>query len=634
MAFSAYSTGLSPVTTDIFGEYNENRGLRSIKEIFLKDNVAYFLEEYKNYGSISENSILEDREEFILELKKHLMEYGALYVSTVSPSIASGCSCVYKDTTHDNYLINITDDSCNCTAHHAMAIIGWDDDYEYQYCRLKGKTSEDLTDCDNIVKGKGAFILKNSWGKTTQYPYIAYTSIMNDVSGVSLISEKNWINQYDKSKNYSSSWKNKMATVTYKTDSGLKEQIEIIRFNVGIASVGSIYEVLLDVDGSGNYIEIDEVYIDSAGGYTVDVGRVPITSDSFTIKLNYESGVPTEIYAFTTYYEEENDVRAYSILASSDEYNEYSSSIDLYTNTKNIPTGDMLEYKLFDEDGKDITSLIEVKNNFVLNNIVESNITVLDKIRANKVTLQTLYNGQVMDSLEFFVMHAVSYWKEGNGSVTDPYMIYNLEDFKNIFKDKINLGANYKLGSDINFGKGTWSARTQTFSGSFDGDGHSIYGVRCDLNAVCSLFYKIEEATIKNLVITDFYASNTLEWSSALVGMATDSVIENIVVTREVTIISTKPHTGGIIGKATDSKLIGIANYGTYRNLSTLTNNYLGGIVNQCLGCEISESYNYGFVTSEYGIAGGIAGRLIASSLSSNYAIIENSFNAGNVGGG
>lgn len=71
-----------------------------------------------------------------------------------------------------------------------MAIIGYDDNYTYQYCRLDSTTSNDLTNCDNIVSGKGAFILKNSWGNSYPYPYLAYTSNVNGSYGITGVSKK------------------------------------------------------------------------------------------------------------------------------------------------------------------------------------------------------------------------------------------------------------------------------------------------------------------------------------------------------------------------------------------------------------------------------------------------------------
>lgn len=44
-----------------------------------------------------------------------------------------------------------------------MEIIGWDDNAEYSYCADTAYHNSDLTNCKNIVKDKGVWILKNSW---------------------------------------------------------------------------------------------------------------------------------------------------------------------------------------------------------------------------------------------------------------------------------------------------------------------------------------------------------------------------------------------------------------------------------------------------------------------------------------
>ena len=93
------------------------------------------------------------------------MNYGSVSITTIGTLAGYGGSCLYKDASN-NYLINVRGE-CNpldINNVHGMAIIGWDDDYEFEFCSTIGnRYSSDIIDCDNIIKGKGAWILKRSW---------------------------------------------------------------------------------------------------------------------------------------------------------------------------------------------------------------------------------------------------------------------------------------------------------------------------------------------------------------------------------------------------------------------------------------------------------------------------------------
>ncbi len=86
--------------------------------------------------------------------------------------------------------------------------------------------------------------------------------------------------------------------------------------------------------------------------------------------------------------------------------------------------------------------------------------------------------------------------KNGDGTPEDPYLIYSASDFAN-FITNVNNGttasACYKLGSDVS-ASGT-TAITNSFSGTFDGNGYTIS------NLGNALFNSVNGGTVKNVIL-------------------------------------------------------------------------------------------------------------------------------------
>ena len=124
--------------------------------------------------TIEENQIL--RKNYLNNLKSLIMEYGGSYIGTADPT--GKCSVSLNGSRF------MYDDGQCASAGHAMQVIGWDDNYEYSVCSgTKDKygyyhINTDVDNCQEgtIITGKGAWILKNSWGNSQQYVYIAYDS--------------------------------------------------------------------------------------------------------------------------------------------------------------------------------------------------------------------------------------------------------------------------------------------------------------------------------------------------------------------------------------------------------------------------------------------------------------------------
>lgn len=92
----------------------------------------------------------------------------------------------------------------------------------------------------------------------------------------------------------------------------------------------------------------------------------------------------------------------------------------------------------------------------------------------------------------------------GTGIPSDPYMIYGITDFTN-FVTNVNNGttasACYKLGSDVS-ASGIDAINT-TFTGSFDGDSHTITGLSHPL------FNTVDGGTVKNVMLKNVQISGS-----------------------------------------------------------------------------------------------------------------------------
>ena len=145
----------------------------------------------------------------------------------------------------------------------------------------------------------------------------------------------------------------------------------------------------------------------------------------------------------------------------------------------------------------------------------------------------------------------------GSGTASDPYLITSSDDW-NLIANKLRSGGaqsnmHYKLTADI-----TVSDRLGTpdypFRGIFDGDGHKITAVFGSpdeyLDMICSPFYSIQDATIRNLIVDgNIYTSS--QYTGGLVGKAfgQGNLIQNCV--SRVSIYSNKDgdcSNGGFIG--------------------------------------------------------------------------------------
>lgn len=253
----------------------------------------------------------------------------------------------------------------------------------------------------------------------------------------------------------------------------------------------------------------------------------------------------------------------------------------------------------------------------------------------------------------------------GDGTPENPYQIENADQLKAV---EDNLSANYILTADINLGGETnpWNP-IGTFTGTFDGAGHTISGlyIAGDSSADgndqgLSLFsYLSSGGTIENLTVKgDIYPENSGRPVGGVAGKCSGGTISNC--TSGVNINGeTVATVGGVVGNAEVGSTIDNCRYtGTIDITIDLNVMGMGGVVGMANDCTISNCENAGTVKSNIW-KGGIVGRnnggaqvlncrnsgIVASNalepgagiggiVGENYGVILDSYNAGTVTGG
>lgn len=245
----------------------------------------------------------------------------------------------------------------------------------------------------------------------------------------------------------------------------------------------------------------------------------------------------------------------------------------------------------------------------------------------------------------------------GEGSLENPYVVSNLEEFK-AFRDDVNSGNNYsgkyiKLGADIDLnneewtpiGYGKWEQEfnSKAFRGNFDGGNHTIKNLKIitDTDYSSGLFSLAgENSYMRNINIENVIIEGSGKAVGSLIGYGKNVNVDNITVKGNIniegnwstggligyghtninncevnaigTITNTVgPHTGGIIGYlATRETIINTVRGNKVKNIVINGKTWFGGVVGTSdRGAEIKNNIVENVdLNSTSGIKGGVLG--------------------------
>ena len=395
---------------------------------------------------------------------------------------------------------------------HALHLIGWDDNYEYNYCSdiLTGTNvtypmANYFGTCQNgtLIEGKGAWILKNSWGSNYPYIYLTYDSIIYDLMTITdYAEERDWDNNYSLTAN----------DIVFSIDDDLFGSEKLLKIKALALSSGEA-SLYYSENGNSNYTLIGNYNFDLGGYKTIDLSDRNITINKNT---KFKMTLVSKMEVFTDNID--SNVQAatsdfvYSLeteLPSSDEY----LNITPTTIVRSISDSSLVDYKIKNSNNEYLpNNSYIVSSNKEYCNFVKPNIRLASTYaKKGSFSLETWYDDNLIDtSLVDIDIDYIS--TEGSGTQDDPWQIQNVRQFnmmrnanKDYYKLMNNLDFEYDTtnpdGLFYNSGRG-WD-HIEKFKGNLDGNNKIIKNIKTENG----LFNKvetnplIEESGIHDLIV-------------------------------------------------------------------------------------------------------------------------------------
>lgn len=217
----------------------------------------------------------------------------------------------------------------------------------------------------------------------------------------------------------------------------------------------------------------------------------------------------------------------------------------------------------------------------------------------------------------------------GTGTEADPYIIMNAAELDYVatacMSGETFTGKFIKLGVNINWGGREWTSigysTTTVFSGSFDGNGKTIFNLTCK-DVTVGIFAYATNATIKNLNVDYATFTTDTRYAGAIVGLLRGSTVSGCSAGENVTIqtndsMSNTAQIGGLFGLVNSSMVDNCVFNGKVIATSITGISFVGGIagvigniseVSYCINNGSVSVPNACLVTGSFANVGGISG--------------------------
>ena len=402
--------------TGVWSTWNESKAAVNIKDALSLNNTSYLVTDYVKFPDITRNASSVDKENWRKKIKTHLIQNGAVYISTLSPekSAAKGC---YVDQASNGMsgLLN-WNESCESSfatstykGTHAMAIIGWDDNYSLTYCSYKnGDTKVGVSNSNCVADGgkynsvTGAWILKNSWGSLTPYIYLAYDSDYLEAAGIINVVTKDFDNSYSTFGPVS------ITNVTgHKVEALFQkprptETLKRVSFETSTTQ-DVTYNVYYGDKNTKNFI--GSVKVDTPGRYSVEAGDALLTQEDFTIYVEPSVGnaytQPSKIYAFTKNTQKDPSATTYFEITSPKWQSNGTYKYNIKTRVINLDTGTKLSFIVKDVYDNTIVNYTDDQS-YVVAGAYEGVVVLPSKLANNSIYyIETYANGKLIGKNSF-----------------------------------------------------------------------------------------------------------------------------------------------------------------------------------------------------------------------------------------
>ena len=449
------------------------------------------------------------------EIKRLAYHNGGVTVSiATSGTHVSGMSKInYNGNTGDYIAVDNQYANDIGTEMHALHLIGWDDDYEYSYCSNTnsyfGVTYPVWNyngTCNNgtLIEGRGAWILKNSWGSNYRILYLTYDSKIYDLMAItSYAEERNWDNNYSLSPD----------GIEFSIDDKFFNLEKLVKIKIFSLSSGEASLYYSENGESNNYALIGNYTFDLGGYKTIDLSdRNIIVSKNSKFKMSLASKIELFTNNIDSAALANTSDFVYSLdteIPSNDEY----LNITPTTAVRSISDNSLVNYKIKNSSDEYLSNdSYIVSSNKEYCNYVKPNIRLASAYaKKGNFSLETWYDDDLIDTSQITI--DVDYIStKGSGTSDNPWQIENVRQFNMMRNANMDY---YKLMNDLDFEYDTnnpdglfynsghgWNY-IEEFGGNLDGNNKTIRNIKAKDGLINKFETNslVEEAGIHDLIV-------------------------------------------------------------------------------------------------------------------------------------